>query len=114
MSTEAPDDLRPFLVYRRDGESLECAVWNLEQGDKCLALFLTAENAEAYIRSAPLDAHWRVFQPSAGDLLEILKQSRAAQIRFAVLDPDETQGKRLFDIGAILQQGEGPSDTEKG
>src|SRR5262245_10238850 len=46
------DEISPYLVVRvRDG-SAEFARWRVADGADAVALFLTAENAEAYARTA--------------------------------------------------------------
>ena len=39
------DEIQPYLIYRVVGSTFECAVWELEGGEKSLALFLTPEAA---------------------------------------------------------------------
>lgn len=98
------DEILPFLVYRIIGEQMECALWMLEDGGKALAVFLTETSAGDYIRSTSLGSEWKVFRPVRSDLMQILKRSRAANIHHAVLDPDDRQAKRIFDIDQILNE----------
>lgn len=96
------DELEPFIVFRIAGGQAECATWQIENGSKALALFLSHDSAAAYMQSAGLDASWRVFRPKRAALLELLRAGRAGGIAFAVLDPDRQKARRVFDISEIL------------
>ena len=96
------DEFDPFLIYRVAGQQMECSLWTLEGGAKALTLFLTRASATTYLQKAQLAAEWKIFQPPKSDLLQILRRCHAAGILYAVLDPDDEQAARLFDIGQIL------------
>lgn len=98
-------EILPYLIYRRRGDELECAVWQVQQGQQALALFLSAASAEAYIQAADLDSQWKVFCPGRSDLLEILQQSVSGGIWLAALDPDQQGAKRLFDLRRVVENG---------
>lgn len=95
------EEISPYLVYRLTDDQMECAIWKLSEGERALSLFTTQEIAEAYLKHSQSGEGWLVYQPNRADLLEILKQSESSGIFLAVLDPDEKQGKRLFDLREI-------------
>ena len=64
------EELSPYLVYRLCGEQMECAVWTLNEGHKALALFLSQENAEAFVKATDLGSDWKVLCPARADLLD--------------------------------------------
>ena len=97
------EELIPYLVYRLCGEQMECAVWTLNEGHKALALFLSQESAEAFVKATDLGSDWKVLCPARADLLEILKQSTSAGIFLAALDPDDKEAKRLFDLREVVK-----------
>lgn len=99
------EEISPYLVYRLSGDEMECAIWKLSEGERALSLFTTQETAEAYLTQTLLGDGWMVYQPNRADLLEILKQSESSGIYLAVLDPDDKQGKRLFDLREISMTG---------
>jgi hypothetical protein len=95
-------ELQPYVVYRlRDGE-IECAVWQLQEGPKALALFLSGDAATAYRDNAHGEPAWRVFRPAREGLLQLLRACYEAGIRHAVLDPDREKAKLIFDLHEIL------------
>lgn len=96
------DEIDPYVIYRVNGDRLECALWNLDGGGKALALFLTPESATAYLASAALDNAWKTFRPTKPDLWQIFDHSVRAGIRYAVLDPDNVQARRLFDLALVM------------
>jgi hypothetical protein len=103
MDAIASDEIRPYVVYRIDGEQMECALWQFQDGQKALALFLSGDAATSYRESANLAAEWKIFCPARDVLLQMLKSCYQAGIRSAVLDPDLVKAKRIFDIDAILK-----------
>lgn len=110
MTTPTPaDELLPHLLYRVAGGQAEFATWQLTGGGPALALFLTAENATAYRAAAHPGEEWQVFQPPRAALVDILRESVAAGVRFAVLDPDATQAKRLWDLNEVLRNADAPA-----
>jgi hypothetical protein len=98
------EEIEPYLVYRVHGGGMECALWNLAEGPQALALFMSTERVAGYLQTAGLGAEWRVFHPSKNDLMEIFKQCHAGGIRYAVLDPDGREAKRMWDIGEIVSR----------
>jgi len=106
-STDLSEEISPYLVYRLSGEQMECAIWTLNEGQQALALFLSQESAEAYVSATGLDETWKVYCPARIDLMQIIKQSTATGIFVAVLDPDDKQAKRLFDLRQIANAADG-------
>jgi hypothetical protein len=96
------DEIQPYVVYRIDGDQMECALWQLKDGPKALALFLSGDAATSYRESANLGAEWKIFCPAKDALLQMLKSSYEAGIGCAVLDPDREKAKRIFNIREIL------------
>jgi len=96
------DEIQPFVVYRIDGDQMECALWQLKDGQKALALFLSGDAATSYRASANLGAEWKIFCPAKEALLQLLKACHEAGIGYAVLDPDLEKAKRIFNIHEIL------------
>jgi hypothetical protein len=92
----------PYIVCRVEGTQMHCALWTLEGGDRAISLFLTRESAERFFAGAGLDAPWRIERAYPKDLLTILRHSHQAGVRYAVLDPDQTTAKQLFDLEAVL------------
>jgi len=96
------DEIQPYVVYRIDGEQMECALWQFKDGQKALALFLSGDAATSYRASANLGAEWKMFCPAKETLLKMLKECHEAGIGYAVLDPDLEKAKRIFNIQEIL------------
>lgn len=97
------DEISPYLVVRvRDGAA-EFARWRVADGPDALALFLTAENAETYARTAVSGPGWQVVRPPRASVVEVFRACHAAGITLAVLDPDGGRAKRVFPVGEILQ-----------
>jgi hypothetical protein len=96
------DEIQPYLIYRVIGDKFECALWELDNGEKSLALFLTPEAAVQYQTLAGLAAEWKTLRPSKPNLLQILEHSLRAGIRYAVLDPDNAEARRLFDLDMVV------------
>jgi len=96
------DEIQPYLIYRVIGDQFECALWELDDGEKSLALFLTPEAAAQYLAVAQLTADWKTMRPSKPNLLQILEHSLQAGIRYAVLDPDNEEARRLFDLDMVV------------
>ena len=97
------DEINPYILYRLDGSQVECALWQLQEGPRALAFFLSYDSAAAYHTSSGLASDWKVFRPARSALLELLRTAHASGVRHAVLDPDATKALRVFDIGEILQ-----------
>ena len=98
----ADDEIQPYLVYRSSGRQLECALWAVESGPKCLALFLTAEAADRYLDNAGLRPVWKSLRPAKPQLLQIIEHCLHVGISHAVLEPDNDQARRLFDLQQVL------------
>ncbi len=96
------DEIQPYLIYRVVGNKFECALWELETGEKSLALFLTQEAAAKYLSAATLTDEWKAHRPTKPNLLKILEHSLRAGIRYAVLDPDNEEARRLFDLDMVV------------
>lgn len=96
------DEIQPFILFRVSGGEAECATWQVENGSKALALFLSSESAEAYRSAAGLGAEWRIVRPPRAGLLELLRTSERAGLALAVLDPNRERAKRVFNIHDIL------------
>jgi hypothetical protein len=99
-----PDEIQPYVVYRVDGDQMECALWQFKGGPKALALFLSGDAATSYRESASLGAEWKIFCPAKEALLQMLKGCHDAGIGYAVLDPDLEKAKRVFNIPEILTE----------
>ena len=96
------DEIQPFVVYRIDGDQMECALWQFKDGQKALAIFLSGDAAVSYQAAANLGAEWKIFCPAKEALRQLLLGCREAGIGFAVLDPDLEKAKRIFNIHDIL------------
>ncbi len=96
-------EIVPVLLCRVEAGNMECALWKPQGGTSAVALFLNAESAAAYQTANGLDASWQQYQPSRVDLLEILRQMHTAGVTVAVLDPDQSTAKRLFNLHAVLE-----------
>ena len=96
------DEIQPYVVYRIEGEQMECALWQFKDGQKALALFLSGDAATTYRASANLGDEWKIFCPGKEALLQILKACHEGNVDYAVLDPDLEKAKRIFNIRDIL------------
>jgi hypothetical protein len=96
------DEIQPYVVYRIEGDQMECALWQFKDGQKALALFLSGDAATTYRASANLGEEWKIFCPAKGALLQMLKGCQEGEIGYAVLDPDLEKAKRVFNIREIL------------
>jgi hypothetical protein len=96
------EELRPYVVFRIAGQQAECALWQLREGQKALALFLSGEAAAAYRDAGGLGAGWQTFRPGREALVGLLEAAHQAGVRYAVLDPDREKARTLFDLGAVL------------
>jgi len=96
------DEIQPYVVYRIEGDQMECALWQFKDGQKALALFLSGDAATTYRASANLGDEWKIFCPAKDALLQLLKSCFEAGIGYAVLDPDLDKAKRIFNIREIL------------
>jgi hypothetical protein len=96
-------EIEPYLVYRFVGESVELAMWRMSEGDRALAVFQTPEAAHAYRSAVPLGDDWMVFHPKRETLLQLLRATYDAGVKYAVLDPDRETAKTVFDLSAVLQ-----------
>jgi hypothetical protein len=96
------EEIQPYIVYRIDGNQVECALWQLKEGQKALAFFLSGDSAISYRDSTSLGTDWRVLCPARENLVQLLKAYYQAGIEYAVLDPDLENAKRIFNIREIL------------
>jgi hypothetical protein len=99
MSTE----IEPYFVYRFVDKTVEFAMWRLTTGERALAVFQTAEAAHAYRRTAALDDKWLVLHPTRVALLELLRATHQAGVKYAVLDPDGEKARSIIDLSAVLE-----------
>jgi hypothetical protein len=100
------EEIKPYVVYRIDGDQMECALWQLQDGQKALALFLSGDAATSYREFTHLGPEWKLFSPAKEALHEMLKSCFQAGIAYAVLDPDLEKAKRIFSIKEILRDEE--------
>jgi len=100
------DEIQPYVVYRIDGDQMECALWQFKDGQKALALFLSGDAATTYRASAKLGEDWKIFCPAKEALMQLLKGCHEGGIGHAVLDPDLEKAKRIFSIREILNAAE--------
>jgi hypothetical protein len=96
------EELHPYILYRLQGGQVECAIWQIKDGPKALALFLSGDSATAYRSAAHLGTEWQIFRPARDAFLHLLKACFQAEIRYVVLEPDLEKAKRIFDINEIL------------
>lgn len=97
------DEIEPYVVYRIAGGQMECALWQLKDGQKALAVFLSGDTATTYHQLANLGAEWKIFRPAKEALLQLLKACHKNGIWYAVLDPDLEKAKRIFSIPEIMK-----------
>jgi len=97
------EEIEPFLVCRSSGTEMECAVWTVQGDHKAIALFLTEDAALSFREGSGLPVEWKPFRPGRCDLLQILTQSHASGVRYAVLDPLLERARRIFDLEQILK-----------
>lgn len=95
-------ELQPYIVYRLQGTQVECAIWQLKEGQQAVALFQSAEAAAAYRDAAELGPSWQVLRPPRDGLLHLLRACCDAGVSHAVLDPDQKTAKLIFDLKEIL------------
>lgn len=98
----AGNELEPFVLYRFTDGQVECALWQLKDGPRALALFQTSDRAVNYRHSAALGDEWKVFRPARMALLELLRAVYRNGVQLAVVDPDASSAQRIFDIKDIL------------
>jgi hypothetical protein len=98
----ADDEIQPYLVYRTSGRQMECALWAVEGGPKCLALFLSVDSADRYLDNAGLRPVWKSMRPAKPQFLKIIEHCLQVGISHAVLEPDSDQARRLFDLQQVL------------
>lgn len=112
-SMAADDEIQPYLVYRNSGRQVECALWALDSGPKSLALFLTAETAGRYLDTAGLRPAWKSFRPPKAELLKILEHCLQVGIEYAVLEPDNDEARRLFDLRQVLAAAQADDSADR-
>jgi hypothetical protein len=82
------DEIQPYVVYRIDGDQMECALWQFKDGHKAQAIFLSGDAATSFKGAANLGDEWRIFYPAKEALVQMLKGCHEAGIGYAVLVPD--------------------------
>jgi hypothetical protein len=79
------------------------AVWQLEQGPVCLALFSTTASANEYAaRCLSQPSQIQELEPQA--FSELLVSCWRADVHWAVLDPQNGFAKKLFDLRLVLKR----------
>ena len=106
MSAE-PDEVEPLVAYRLEGDKMDFAVWPLPDGAPALALFMTAEVAQAFLGGPTTSGGWRIVRPTKADLMKILEECWEAGTLKAVLDTGQQDKQVLFDIFDVLQANRG-------
>jgi len=101
LNPPAPE-LRPHVLYCREGDGVRLATWRLQEGHEALALFTSPDAAATYQGELLGGSAWTVFQPPREALVDILKSCRDAGILYAALDPLGGQARTLFDIPRVL------------
>ena len=96
------EEIQPYVVYRIDGDQVECALWQLKEGQKALAFFLSGDSAVSYRDSTSHGTDWKVLCPATENLVKLLKAYYQAGIEYAVLEPDLEKAKRIFNIRELL------------
>lgn len=104
MATTPSDELDPFLLFSEQEEQL--AIWHLADGKAALAMFHSEESAANYKKLCNLDEQWQTFRPAKSQLIELLHACVNNAITVAVLDPDDKQAKKAFDLQAIINASE--------
>lgn len=105
------DEIQPYVVYRIDGDQMACALWQLKDGPKAIALFLSGDSATSYIESTNRGTEWKIFCPAKEALGQLLKAAfYQAGIGYAVLEPDLEKAKRIFKIHDMLRTIEDQAD----
>ncbi|MGH7193715.1 MAG: hypothetical protein ACREJM_09305 [Candidatus Saccharimonadales bacterium] len=97
------DEVEPYVAYRLEGDKMDFALRPLADGDKALALFLSAEAARDFLDETGSPLAWRIVQPVKRDLLKILEECWEAGILRAVLDTNQPDRPMLFEIFDVLQ-----------
>jgi hypothetical protein len=100
-------EIEPYVVYRFVDANVEFALWRMIEGENALAIFQTADAANAYRKAVPLGDEWQLLQPTRSALLELLRAIVGAGVRYAVLDPDREKAKSVFDITAVVEAAKG-------
>lgn len=96
-------ELRPYILIRVADGVAECAMWQVRDGGRALAVFMSEDSARRYRHEAQLSDDWRIVQPPQRGLLELLRTSQAAGIAMAAVDPDGSRAVRIHSIEEILQ-----------
>ena len=100
---DVSEEIEPYVIYRIDGDQMECSLWQTEDGRKALALFLSGDAATSYRGIANLGEEWKIFRPTKKVLLQLLNFGYQDGIGLAALDPGLREAKRMFSIQEILQ-----------
>lgn len=103
----AGDELHPFVLWQPEADAARVALWQLADGQRAVALFHSDQTAAQYRATAGLEPTWQAVQPQRPALLALFRACLADGIRFAVLEPDARQARRIYDLQRIVQQAEG-------
>lgn len=101
MATNPSENFEPFLLLSEQAEEL--AIWHLADGKAALAMFHSADAATSYKKLCNLGEDWQIIQPGKSQLLELLHACVNNAITVAVLDPDDKQAKKAFDLHAVIK-----------
>ena len=102
---DTSSEIIPFIIYREcdTEESAICATWMLENEHEALALFLTEESAQNYIKTVLQTDEWKVHQPARDHLTNLLVASHASGMKFTVLEPSNESAKRVFPLDQVIE-----------
>jgi hypothetical protein len=106
-SPPAGDELHPFVLWQQEADAARVALWQLADGQRAVALFHSAETAAQYCATAGLEPSWQALRPERPVLLALFRACLDDGIRFAVLEPDARQARRIYDLQRIVQQAAG-------
>ena len=95
-------ELQPYIMIRIADGVAECATWQVHDGGRALALFLTEESAQRYRQAAQLSDEWQIVRPPRRGLWELLQTSHSHGVGWAAVDPDASQAVRVVSISEIL------------
>ncbi len=92
-------EIEPWLVVVDD----QVAFWQLsEPPAAALALFSDQAQAQAYVHGLN-NPNCQVRQPSRRELLGLMISCYQQQVAYAVLDPNTTSARRIFQLREVLK-----------
>lgn len=101
--TTTDNELSPWLVVLQDGASSSLALWRIAERDANAVVFFSDQSsAESYARehySLPT----QVVQPGRPELIQVLIDCYRLGVRYATLNPTETESNRVFVLRDVLQ-----------